>query len=528
MTDHTKKPKVRPLSIYLLKSSIKSARTAVEDPSALRESSVPMGRAKGRLFVKQSRIVPPAWASFFAGVVDLRSVSLKSASASALLVLRVAGRFFAVTFGYGRHLLKPGSWDASFGLRVALNSIEPNSIRSIDRKIFDAIARHTREEASRAGSIDQFGLNIDRDLLRAVVGKPSDENLGRLFAGMDALTATVGIELRDLPKQIERYFQQWGKTGYKRRYPWVDQIAEIRDRRQQRKLDEAVVAQIASGNLGRTWLAVPDPIDWSRVGGFRYSKAERAETHEDIHLRAFLDTLRDPEHLSPETLRRRPVYCLDPNGQHPMEKWTVYQCLYAELRYEGDVALLTGGSWYRIARGFVARVDREVAKIAESPFDFPAYDHESETSYNRSVAQGNANVALMDAKNIRYGGGASQIEFCDLFTSEKQMLHVKRYGGSSVVSHLFAQGIVSATLYLQDVEFRREVNRMLPKSHRLADPARRPNSQSYEVGFAIVSRSKRDLSLPFFSKVNLRYAAQTLRGMGYQVTLTKIETAGRA
>jgi len=521
-------PKVRPLSIYRLKSSVRSARGAVEDPSALMDFSVPMGRVTGRLFVKPSSVTPPAWASFFAGAVDLRSASLKSASTAALLVLRVDGRYFAVSFGYGRHLLKPGSWDSSFGLRAALNAIDRNSIRSIDRKSFDAIARHTREEASRAGSIDQFGLDVDRDLLRAVVGKPSDEHLGRQLAGMDALTATVGIELSGLPGQIEQYLRQWRKTGYRKRYPWVDQIAEIRDGRQRRELDEALVAQIAGGDLDRTWLAVPDPIDWSRVGGFRYSMADRAETHEDIHLQTFLGTLRNPANLAPETLRRRSVFCLGPDGQHATEKWTVYQCLYAELRYQGDVALLTGGRWYRIAPGFVTRVDRDVGAIGETSFAFPPYDHDSETAYNRSVARGDDKIALMDAKNIRYGGGASQIEFCDLFTSRRQMLHVKRYGGSGVISHLFAQGVVSATLYLQDAEFRRSVNSKLPERHRLADPTRRPNSQSYEVGFGIISRSEHDLALPFFSKVNLRNAAQTLGGLGYRVTLTKIETAGAA
>ena len=128
----------------------------------------------------------------------------------------------------------------------------------------------------------------------------------------------------------------------------------------------------------------------------------------------------------------------------------------------------------------------------------------------------------MDKKNIRYGGGASQIEFCDLFTRNRVMVHVKRYGGSSVLSHLFAQGVVSATLFLQDSDFRRKVNQALPASHRLSRPERRPNVQHYEVAFAIVSRSRGDLALPFFSKVNLRNACQTLTGFGYQVTLTKI------
>ncbi len=56
----------------------------------------------------------------------------------------------------------------------------------------------------------------------------------------------------------------------------------------------------------------------------------------------------------------------------------------------------------------------------------------------------------MDKKNIPYGGGYSRIEFCDLFSKSKQMIHVKRYGGSSVLSHLFNQGLVSGECTPQD------------------------------------------------------------------------------
>lgn len=515
-------PRVRPLTIYLLKSSVSRARDAVEEPDELRSFPVRIGGSAGTLFVKPSNVVPPTWVGFFEGHVDLRDVLLRTASSSAVLVLPVSGRWMAVTFGYGRHLLMQGAWEPNFGLRVTLNSIDDASIRSIDRKSFDAIARHTREEASRAGSIEQFGLNVEEDLLRAVVGKPEDGTLARTMAGMDALTVTAAVSLPDLPGHIERYQGQWRKRGYRERYPWVDQIAEIRDRRQARELDDRLVDRLAARELDQVWLAVPVPIDWSQVGGFRFSMSERAETLDDIHLLPFLDSLRDPASLSPETLKRKSVFCLDPDGRQARDRWPVYQCLYAEIRDGEDVFLLTGGSWYRIARRFVQRIDKDIAVLSSTEYALPPYRHESERAYNQAVARASADIALMDGKNIRYGGGASQIEFCDLLIRKRTLLHVKRYGGSSVLSHLFAQGVVSATLFLQDPEFRQEIRKSLTGAHRAAVPKERPRVDRYEVGFAIVSRSPGGLVLPFFSKVNLRNAARTLTGFGYRVTLTKI------
>ncbi|MEW6073588.1 MAG: TIGR04141 family sporadically distributed protein [Planctomycetota bacterium] len=512
----------------MLKDTVRKAREVVDEPTELQSFSFKIGRPTATLFVKPSQVVPPAWVGYFDGHVDLRSVQLRSASSAAVLVLRVGARWFAVTFGYGRHLLRQGIWEPNFGLRVTLNSIADSSIRSIDRKSFDAIARHTREEASRAGSMQQFGINVEEDLLRAVVGKPEDTMLGRSIAGMDGLTVTVAVALSDLPAQIERYMAQWRKRRYRERYPWVDQIGEIRDRRQARELDERLVERLAARELDQTWLAVPVPIDWSQVGGFRFSTSERAGTHDDIHLVAFFDSLRDPESLSPETLKRKSVYCLDPDGRHARDRWPVYQCLYAEIRDGEDVFLLTGGRWYRVARRFVQRIDGDVAELQATTYVLPPYRHGSEKAYNEEVARGDGAIALMDGKNVRYGGGASQIEFCDLFIRKRAMVHVKRYGGSSVLSHLFAQGVVSATLFLQDAEFRREVRQKLPNAHRHGVPDGRPRPERYEVAFAIVSRSPGDLVLPFFSKVNLRNAARTLEGLGYRVTLTRIPVEGDA
>lgn len=519
-------PKTRTFSIYLLKPSIGSEVEAIENPAALVERPVRSERIRGTLFIKPTKVQPPAWVSFFSGAVDLDRIALKTASTSAALVFKVDNRHVAVVFGYGRHLLKPGCWDESFGLRTTLNSIDPDSIRSIDRKSFDTLSRHTREEANREGPIEQFGLNVEQDLLRAVVGRPSADVLGKRLAGMDALTATVALRLEDLYDQIGRYLGQWRKTTYRARFPWIDQIAEIRDSRTRLELDDLLCARLRTGNVSKSWLAVPLPVDWSGVGGFRYSSSSRAEIRPDLDLSEFLASLRNPTELAPEQLRRRCVEMLDADGQYPRDRWQVYQCLYAEVRQGSDVFLLTGGRWYRVAPVFVQKVDREVAAIRPTNVALPKFSHAGEQEFNVDAQRSDpSNIALMDRKNIPYGGGPSQIEFCDLYTKSCVMLHVKRYQGSSVLSHLFAQGVVAGTLFAQDADFRKALNKRLPLSHRLRRPEQRPRTEKYEVAFAIISKSRNALQLPFFSKVNLRQAYNTLSGLGYRVTLTKIDHA---
>src|SRR5690606_545237 len=81
----------------------------------------------------------PSWASFFADKIDPRELKLWTSSASAILLVERGGRTFALTFGYGRHAIRRDAVEGTFGLRVALNTLDGDSVRSIDRKTFEGI-----------------------------------------------------------------------------------------------------------------------------------------------------------------------------------------------------------------------------------------------------------------------------------------------------------------------------------------------------------------------------------------------------
>src|SRR3989442_994238 len=191
------RPKQWPLSIYLLKQEVPNVEAAVRSNPTLHRVSIGRGRGTiGTLFYYTTPSRPPRWTAFFGGYLEPRE--LLSSSIAAVLIVRVAGRLFALTFGTGRHLLSPGSFEEDFGLRATLNSVNPDRIRTIDRKALDATGRHSREQASRNIPIIEFGLDIDKDILRAVSGPPEDLSLGSRLAGADALSVVVETRLDDV------------------------------------------------------------------------------------------------------------------------------------------------------------------------------------------------------------------------------------------------------------------------------------------------------------------------------------------
>jgi uncharacterized protein (TIGR04141 family) len=311
------------------------------------------------------------------------------------------------------------------------------------------------------------------------------------------------------------------KKTTKQDFSWIDQIHEVRDRSVREELDRQLVQKIRRAELESTWLAVPELLDWSRVKSFKYRDAASAEEYSDLHLRQFLEQVRAPEALDVARLKRSYVCAISNETDQAFERWPLYRCLYAELALGGEQFVLTNAKWYRVARDFLSVVDETIGRIPEPAIVLQPYSDTSEEAYNRRMAS-ELQFTLMDRNVITYPGGANKVELCDLYTTGKEFIHIKRYGGSGPLSHLFAQGTVSAELFLQEPEFRRRASEILPPGYRWANPLDRPEPTEYTVIFGIISNSARPLRLPFFSKVTLRNAYRRLSALGYKVCLAKI------
>src|SRR5205823_3272284 len=100
-----------------------------------------------------------------------------TASSSAVLLVEAKSRLFAVTFGQGRYMVQDEALERDFGLRVVLNTVAPDQLKSVDAKTIEDTTVHTRRDVSHESALSAFGFDISRDLLRAVTGTPVDETL---------------------------------------------------------------------------------------------------------------------------------------------------------------------------------------------------------------------------------------------------------------------------------------------------------------------------------------------------------------
>ena len=131
-----------------------------------------------------------------------------SSGSSAVLLVRTAGRLFAITFGYGRGLLNREACEDKFGLLVTLNSIDSSRIRTLESRSLDAVPRLMSEQASYGGTIDSFGINVEHDLVRSLGGAPADSSLGKRLGGTAALSVKVSTTLDEIPKLLTMYYEK--------------------------------------------------------------------------------------------------------------------------------------------------------------------------------------------------------------------------------------------------------------------------------------------------------------------------------
>ena len=213
---------------------------------------------------------------------------------------------------------------------------------------------------------------------------------------------------------------------------------------------------------------------------------------------------------------------------------SVYSSLVWETKYKRQLYAFVDGHWYSVNKAYADEVAKFIKAIpAPSGVTLPdSQPGEKEGDYNERVATADPNLFLLDKRLVKPAGSATQIEFCDLFSKLKQLIHVKRKTRSATLSHLFAQGTVAAQLFAQDVQVRNQVKDIIrshaPNAGFLQHiPDGRPNASDYEIVYAIVAkpRSNWPLSLPFFSQVNLMHSCKLLDGLGFKYALQLVNLA---
>ena len=515
------------ISFYLLKTTqVPKFRQELLD---ILDDALPLTAGlEGSFYPLQTINKPPGWAAGIRTVLENpNNLAITAQSAGGLLVLNHRGRTLVGSFGHAWFRLKSDWLVHDFGRIVALNGIPKDKLLEINAEQVFAKWHLSRERSPRATTLNEFGVESERDLVSAIEGIPRDSILGPVIRGATSLRLT--ITLSDLRAVLEKIDVLYRSKAYIKEWPELGNILPVRDSELIEQLDSSLDDDLGAGRAQKSLvLFAPSmresgpPLNSYVMGRLTKDCATSPYLTYSLWETSLKKTGRTPGvGLSKATA----VHCLDDSHQE-LGKVTVYDCFGYETSLKGKQYVLSAGIWYEAGNDFVNAINRTLTLLPAPRFALPAWDRViSEGEYNRMCAAAHSDILHFDAKNLYFGGGRSQFEFCDLMHSKRSILYFAKIAGRSHdLSHLTEQARRTCELlFALDGGFRGKVRKTFLKHYPKVDSKWldvRPKAGDFE--FCLVSLGKNAMELPFFAKCGVSRLAKDFEERGHPISFLAV------
>ncbi|KAF6627785.1 TIGR04141 family sporadically distributed protein [Paenibacillus sp. EKM208P] len=515
------------LSIYLMNEDVKLFRQALQlkylsgdDAFSEVESPVDLD-FECVAYVQKNKSRAPKWVSFIDGHFDVNSLGLMNASNSFILLLRVRNRIFGVPFGYGYSVLDRSKIEPSFGLKVTLNVIDPQRIETLDTRNIDLVTKQRRTHVTVGSTVSELGLNQNIDWVRFVSGKPVSKDFATKLSGSDPLSITTDVNLGDLGSLCEDLLQKFQLDEYKKQFEFVDYLRPLkRSDPKVIELDMKLNQIIEERKTDKVTVALPE-IPESNVDRYKIFCGYQNDYLEEVTLEAIYDFLEKVN--NEEFFQKVFIVGMDSEDKPVTAKFKLYEFIVAEIRNEVETFVLSLGNWFKADNNYVAKIKDFVDSIPDVTTQLnipPIRKGESEGEFNKRVGELN-DWALFD-KELMYFSATEKYEICDLLTLDNRFLCVKKMSSSATLSHLFAQGSVSARLLRGDSRVSEKIKSVCSQQWQGTGY---PLQGIPQFVYVIPTLKEGAISdcLFFFSLINLVDHARSIKEVGYDVALCKVE-----
>lgn len=524
------------ITLHLLRTGVEPQRDLLREATRFREVDVHPPGVEGvvwRLFVRSKPAQRAAWTQNVEPIVVGPSGlnRLKAQSSAGVLLVGIQERVFAVTFGTGHHALEPVTIEPGFGLRVTANVVAQDRVTSANTKGFNQSARSQKTILPAASAFADLGVEPAEEWIRQLSGKVTDSDFAATAAGADSLKLNIReFSLRALPGKLQQILEHYEDDAYRESFPFLDNFTRLAKGNPLVAELDAVAAERVRNRDPELAFAAPDPfeqlaIHHYRLSYYRYADLDELATESVYEV---LDTFKQRDDI----LHRVSVRALNEDDEDVDRTYDLYDYLQVEVEHaDGGRYALTSGSWFRVDRDYLVEVEQYVEGLEDltDPLGLKDWDptalkpkKKSDTAeglYNEGLAK-DRKWQLLDKKNLVYSR-YRRIEVCDVLTPARELLCVKNATKSSTLSHLFAQGSVSAAL-MHERKYQDHLMKFMRKIRKDAEYGRR---EDWTFVYAIATAKPGPLgkSLFFFSKVNLMVNARQIEALGYRVAVAKIQ-----
>ena len=437
-------------------------------------------------------------------------------------------------FGHVSHNLKDESYEYDFGIRVTLNSLDPEKIKSTDL-VEPASAKRRRIQSPVESGMSYFDFDRDSTIVKSLTGKVKDEykkffkhasGSANLRLSSDVIPADVGCLCKEL-------LDIYKKDDYKNigAYQDILNVAPVKDPVKVQQLNQKLVEAFKAKSV-ELMLTIPDLVEYEVHSSLMFAGYGGGDIYSEVSMLNFHKYLSENDVLSDgyslEILENASLVICNDEGEK-QRSYSLYRSLIFDTRLDSTSAAyhFCEGNWYEVESRFIDKM-----RMYLDPYfvngGFVDYAHKDEATYNCDVAETHAEYLCLDRTNIAPVGN---MEPCDLYTVKEDQavfLHVKVSTRSSMLSHLFNQGANSFDLIRNEPESLERLNGLITSKIGSNDLGQylTPIKDRKEKVIYLIATTKsiegKSDNLPLFSRISLYKAVKHLRLLGVTVEVSYV------
>lgn len=495
------------------------------------------------VYRRQGNYKKPDWAEKLRKTtgIDISNKLLDTLSQGASVLIPVTKNdknyMFILNYATGHFSIKKSIINKYFGIYIAHKELIDGRASIKRGKSREISTNPINKDRMFGKSIDDENFNIlleDNEVIREVTAYSKDKK--QFYHAMVGSYSSLNITLNYELDEDEEYITiEKLKNSLCKLIDIYDSVTEADKKRLFKGLapveitDEmkSIISEKLSSNLNDFFFFEPEnDINLVQIDHFKIGNI--VCTDFDINRYA------ENQELTYQKLENENVTILDDNGNE-LKKWNLLDCLYGEFEANGNVYFISHGELFDINRDKYNDINENVASIEDKSFSLSidginrvnqsikdyiesgAQKIRKEYCYNKELSS-ELSAELLDDANKHIVVYDTQIEVCDVFVpQEKVFIHSKIRRGPDSLSHLFAQGIVSANAYAQTPRrYVEAVNSKIQETAKHIDC----NWHGSTVKYIILTNRKMEKKFPFFAKMHLNNVINDLRSKNFNVKLS--------
>lgn len=443
----------------------------------------------------------PRWVKTFFGAPNEMS-NLKNKSACCCYKENVMYEdkeySFLISFGGADAKVDESKFVDDFGIRVGFNLID--KVASVSKSNISTTNSKNKEVSNKKSNLNEFVFDFENDLLDSITIKPknniiSDSN----FICSKSLSFATKCTKDNIHDTLIEILKAYNSNEYKEKYEFIDNIKCVKDQSIISKIQEKIVTLLINKEFNRVWFGSPNFDDFEYISFFKMNNGKEEYELSDLYVDVICNYIKIESYKQLKRIKIEPIY----DDNRPTDIISLEDCLYGDIEIDGVEYVINSNRIYSINKDYSDRINNEYNRIIkdlsiESKFDVIKYTAENE--FNKKAAENDSNIVNMDTNF--YMINKNNIELCDLYDKENNYFyHIKIFGSSALLSHLFRQMVNAASIYKNDSN--NVINYYKNKDNRAVELPEWSDNFTFIAGILSKEPNKATSSLPFFSKMTL-------------------------